>query len=58
MYLYLDYIKQQEKVEKGVHIYENNHRTLTDGMLLINFAYGEELIFQCMHIVDMYVSSC
>lgn len=33
----MDYFKQQKKIKKSVHINENNHVRLTDGIPLIDF---------------------
>lgn len=51
-------LKKREKIKKAVYVNENNHMTLTDGILPIDLAYRDELTFWYMHIVSMYISRC
>lgn len=38
-------LNNRTKIKKGVHVNESNHIRLADGILLIDFAYREQLIF-------------
>lgn len=41
----MDYFKKTGKIKKAVYVHENNHMTLTDGILPIGWAYRDELTF-------------